>query len=128
MTDPIADMITRLRNALAVGHYQIKVPYSQIKESIAGILKTHRFIKDFKVEQGPFKELVIEITDQGQSPKLTSLKRLSKPGRRLYAGSRDIPSVLGGRGIVIVSTSTGLMTGQEARRKHLGGELICEIY
>lgn len=124
MTDPIADMLNRIRNAIAARKVSVNIPHSSLKEGIAGILKKQGFITDFKVETNGFKYLVIDLAE----PKISTLTRMSKPGRRVYASSKDIPLVLSGRGIVIVSTSSGVMTGREARQKGLGGELICKVW
>jgi small subunit ribosomal protein S8 len=124
-TDPIADMLTRVRNAGLAGHTQVAVPFSRLKEGIAGILKNHGYIAGFRVDQaGAFSQIVIDLAPQ-QS---LTLARISKPGRRVYAKANEIPVVLAGRGLVIVSTSGGLMSGREARQKGLGGELICKVY
>lgn len=126
MSDPIADMLTRIRNASAVSHERTSVPYSKLKEAIAGILKENKFIADYTVEgEGIAKAVVIELKEKGT---ITKLIRVSKPGRRVYTGREGIPLVLGGRGIVIVSTPGGLMTGREARKRGLGGELICKVW
>ncbi len=128
-TDPIADMLTRIRNAASARREQTVMPYSKIKESIAAILKANGFITDFSVEEnGAFKQITITLREQSTDPALTDLTRLSKPGRRIYTATDKIPSVLGGRGIVIVSTSKGLMTGRDARKQGLGGELICKVW
>lgn len=128
MSDPIADMLTRIRNAIAAGRDQVVLPHSKIKAALAEILKANNFIADFKIEEsGGFKTLIINLADGGQ-PVINSLQRVSKPGRRVYASSKEIPLVLGGRGMVILSTSGGLMTGREARQKGLGGELICKVW
>ncbi|MBW3538391.1 30S ribosomal protein S8 [Candidatus Parcubacteria bacterium] len=128
-TDPIADMLTRIRNAASASHGSLHMPYSKIKEAIAKILAENRFIADYRVEtSGAFKSLVVVLTGQNATPGITTVARISKPGRRVYAGSAKIPHVLGGQGIVIVSTSKGLMTGQEARKNGLGGELICKVW
>jgi small subunit ribosomal protein S8 len=126
MSDPISDMITRLRNALQARQASIRMPHSKLKEAIAAILKQHGFIAGYSVEQEGFKTLTLEL-DPGE-PKITQVSRISKPSRRIYAASRDIPRVLGGRGLVIISTSNGLMTGHEASNQGLGGELICKIW
>jgi small subunit ribosomal protein S8 len=127
MTDPIADMLTRIRNAIAAGKGEVAVPYSKMKESIAKILVENGYIAACeKTESGPSQQLRIDLTGSGRA--INSLQRLSKPGRRLYAASSDIPSVLGGRGIVILSTPAGLMTGKQARKQHVGGELICKVW
>lgn len=129
MSDPIADMLTRIRNAVAASRNQVLLPYSKIKESIAEILKANGFIAGYKVDSsGDFKTLVITISADGGQPVLTNLQRVSKPGRRVYTASGDIPLILGGRGMVIVSTSGGVMTGREARQRGLGGELICKVW
>lgn len=129
MNDPIADMLTRIRNAIAASRNSVMLPHSKIKESIAQILKDNGFVADYKVEKsGEFKTLVVTIQPEGNSPVISALQRVSKPGRRVYASSQDIPLVLGGRGMVILSTSSGLMTGREARKQGLGGELICKVW
>jgi small subunit ribosomal protein S8 len=125
--DPIADLLTRIRNATTARRTQVVMPYSKMKEAIAGILKSSGYIVDVKVaEAGGFKSL--EITLSGDREVITSLIRVSKPGRRVYVGASEIPAVLGGRGLVIMSTSNGVMTGREARQKGLGGELICKVW
>lgn len=128
MTDPIADMLTRIRNAIAAGRELVVVPHSKIKESLASILKQNNFISDYRVEEADgFKTIIITVKE-GERPAISSLQRVSKPGRRVYTSSKDIPLVLGGRGMVVLSTSGGLMTGREARQKGLGGELICKVW
>lgn len=129
MTDPIADMLTRIRNAIAASRTSVLIPHSKMKENIAAILKDNGFIDDYKVEtSGQFKSLVVTVNDSGGAPSISSLQRVSKPGRRIYTAASDIPLVLGGRGMVIVSTSGGVMTGREARKRGLGGELICKVW
>ncbi|MBW4061494.1 30S ribosomal protein S8 [Candidatus Saccharibacteria bacterium] len=125
--DPIADLLTRIRNATMARHNQISMPYSKMKEAIAAILKTSGYVADVKTaEAGGFKSLEITLHDDRET--ITSLIRVSKPGRRVYVGASEIPTVLNGRGLVILSTSGGLMTGREARKKGLGGELICKVW
>jgi small subunit ribosomal protein S8 len=125
-TDPIADMLTRIRNAASSRRELTTMPYSKIKEAIARILKDNNYIADFGVDTtGAFKQLRIDLNTE--QTVITDLKRISKPGRRVYASSQDIPSVLAGHGIVIVSTPKGLMTGKQARKAGLGGELICKV-
>ena len=125
-SDTIADMLTRIRNAQAARHTRVSLPYSKIKEGIARILSEAGFVGEVKVEKnGTFQQLVIELQEAGR---ITELQRVSKPGRRVYASSTDIPLVLGGRGLVVLSTSKGLMTGREARKQGLGGELICKVW
>jgi small subunit ribosomal protein S8 len=129
MTDPIADMLTRIRNAVAATRSHVVMPHSKIKENIAKILKENGFIVDYQVEKsGQFKSLAITVYREDDQPTITELQRVSKPGRRVYTGVDEIPLVLGGRGMVIVSTSGGVMTGREARRQGLGGELICRVW
>lgn len=128
-TDPIADMLTRIRNAIAVRQYEIIVPHSNVKESVASLLKDRHFLDGVAVENDASrKNLRLTINHPGSNARITEITRLSKPGRRQYAGAGDIPTVKQGRGIVIVSTSKGMMTGDEAKTKHLGGELICKVY
>lgn len=126
VTDPIADMLTRIRNAGMARKDSLNIPYSKMKEAIAVILKENKFIADFEVDDSEtFKRLNVTLMERGT---ITSLIRTSKPGRRVYVGVKEIPLVLGGRGIVIVSTSAGIMSGREARRQGLGGELICKVW
>lgn len=129
MTDPIADMIIRIKNALMAGHDRVSVPHSKIKMAIAEILKTEGYIVDAVLE--PTKpQAVIEIALKyvGKTPAITDVRRMSKPGRRLYSAATEIPSALGGYGITIMSTSKGIMTGKTARKQNVGGELICQIW
>ena len=125
--DPIADLLTRLRNATTARKSHVVMPHSKLKEQVANILKKNDFIEDVKVtEVEGFKSL--EVTLKSQPGTITALVRVSKPGRRVYASAKDIPLVLGGRGLVIVSTSGGVMTGRDARKAGLGGELICKVW
>jgi len=129
MTDPIADMLTRIRNAIMASRSLVVMPHSKMKEAIAKILQDNGFIASYKVEaNGIFKSLVITVRPEDDEPAITALQRVSKPGRRVYTSAGDIPLVLGGRGMVIVSTSGGVMSGREARAKGLGGELICKVW
>lgn len=128
-TDPIADMLTRIRNAAAAGKTEISLPYSKMKHRIAEILAGDGYIVKVSTgEQAGFRQLVLDIDQQKAKKPFTELVRVSKPGRRMYTKRDEIPRILGGRGIVIVSTSAGLMTGYEARAKGLGGELICKVW
>lgn len=128
-TDPVADMLTRIRNAIAVAKSEVTLPHSKIKEAIAQLLKQNNFITDVKVEdQTVGKSMIIVINNADQASHIQEIVRLSKPGRRNYANAKAIPTVKRGRGIVIVSTSHGLMTGTEAKQHGLGGELICKVY
>ncbi len=126
-TDPIADMLTRIRNGLSANKTSVVVPYSKIKLSIAQILKDKGFIAGVKeTKNGAFASLELQLS--GSNRKITTITRVSKPGRRMYAPKTEIPKVLGGRGIVIISTPSGIMTGTEAQKKGVGGELICTVY
>jgi small subunit ribosomal protein S8 len=128
-TDPIADMLSRIRNAIAVRKSIISLPHSQVKESVAKLLKENDFINDYQVTDDRIgKTLRITINDENLNARITEIQRLSKPGRRWYTSADDIPTVKRGRGLVIVSTSKGMMTGQQASAKRLGGELICKVY
>ena len=128
-SDPVADMLTRIRNAAAVRKYEVRVPHSQLKEAVARLLKDSDFILDVKVEgEKSTKTLALTLNGERENARITEIDRISRPGARQYVGAGEIPSVKGGRGIVIVSTSKGLMTGSEARKQRLGGELICKVY
>jgi len=128
-TDPISDMLTRIRNAVLVNKNEINLPYSSMKERLAKELKKNGFIDEVKTEKvGDFKRLMITIYTSGTNPRINHIERVSKPGRRLYAKADDIPKVMNGRGVMIVSTSQGLMTGDVAKKKRVGGELICKVY
>lgn len=125
-TDPIADMLTRIRNGIMSGKTEIEVPYSKLKSAIAEILQANGYLGKVTVTQeGSFKQLKLQLNGDSQPE---SLVRVSKPGRRIYAKANEIPSVRTGKGIVILSTPAGIMTGKEARTKGVGGELICKVY
>lgn len=128
-TDPVSDMLTRIRNAIAVGKGEVRLPHSKIKQSVAELLKKSGFLNEVEVEgKGIDKKVVIKINDDRENARITEISRLSRPGRRLYAKAKDIPTVKQGRGLVIVSTSKGIMTGDEAKKAKIGGELICKVY
>lgn len=128
-TDPIADMLSRIRNAIAVNKHEISLPHSKIKESVARLLKDNRYVDDVAVEDARVgKTLRITINGPQTNARITEIARLSTPGRRHYASVEEIPTVKRGRGIVIVSTSKGLMTGTQAKKQGVGGELICKVY
>lgn len=128
-TDPIADMLTRIRNAVAVNKHQILVPFSKVKLTVLDVLQQNNFINSFEVlGDGIEKHIVVQINEPNTNARITEIKRISKPGRRVYSGAEDIPRVKYGRGIVVISTSKGIMTGTEAKKAGLGGELICQIY
>jgi small subunit ribosomal protein S8 len=128
MTDPIADMLTRIRNAHSALLPTCDIPHSRIKESIAGILKKEGYIHEFAVEGKPAKVLKLKLKYSGRKAVIEGLRRISTPGLRRYVGSTEIPRVRGGLGISIVSTSQGVMSGQEARQKNVGGELVCYVW
>jgi small subunit ribosomal protein S8 len=130
MTDPIADMLTRIRNAVSAKHDQVAMPSSKIKVAIAKVLKEEGFIRDFQIDaEGPRSMLRIELSYTGRKePVLSGIKRVSKPGLRVYVQKREIPRVLGGLGVAILSTPEGVMTGQHARAKSIGGEILCYVW
>ncbi len=128
-TDPIADMLARIRNAVAVNKTEVVLPHSKVKESIAKLLKDNRYIDGVSVTDVSIgKSLKLVLNTEDASSRITEIVRLSKPGRRQYTGSDKIPIVKRGRGVVIISTSRGMMTGSDAKKQHLGGELICRVY
>ncbi len=130
MTDPIADMLTRVRNAIAANHPRVDMPGSKLKLEVARILKEEGYINNFVVKgEGPKKIVRIFLRyDARGTSSITYLARVSRPGRRVYVNSHQIPRVLGGYGINIVSTSRGLMSGKTARRENIGGEVLAQIY
>lgn len=128
-TDPIADLLTRIRNASAVGKREITVPTSKLKETIARKLVDARYLTDVRVEPAkPRDMLIITINNEGENPTISEIERVSKPGRRVYVSAGEIPRVKNGRGIVLVSTSQGVVTGAQARQARLGGELLLKVY
>jgi len=130
LTDPVADMLARIRNANKALHENAEMPTSRLKEGIARILKEEGYIADFQVKKGEsFNTLVIQLK-YGRSREriITDLKRVSKPGRRVYAGKDRLPRVLGGMGVAILSTSTGLVTSRTAEEKGIGGEVVCFVW
>ena len=132
MTDPIADMLTRVRNANIAKHDDVSMPSSKLKEALAELLKTEGYIADFKTAERPDKPGKILSIDMKYSPErertISGIKRVSKPGLRVYKKSNEIPRVLGGLGVAVVSTSQGLMTDREARRRNVGGEVLCYVW
>jgi small subunit ribosomal protein S8 len=130
MTDPIADMLTRMRNAVVAKHDYVDVPGSKLKVAIARVLKEEGFIRDYEtLEEGVRKTLRIHLLYTGKKePILTGIRRVSKPGLRVYVQKREIPRVYGGLGIAILSTPQGVMTGQQAWRRQVGGEVLCYIW
>ena len=130
MTDPIADMLTRIRNANQVYHTTVEMPSSKLKVQLAKLLKEEGYITDYEVkDEGKFKVLVITLKyDVQNKPIITKLERVSKPGLRSYSKAKNLPKVLGGMGIAVVSTSKGLLTDRKARKENLGGEVLCYVY
>src|SRR5262245_3585447 len=132
LTDPVADMLTRIRNANKALHDRTEMPNSRLKEEIARILKEEGYIREYHVEnreQLPYKVLVVELKyGRSRERVLTGLKRISKPGRRVYAGKDRLPRVLGGMGTAILSTSRGVITSRTAEREGIGGEVICFVW
>jgi small subunit ribosomal protein S8 len=129
ISDPIADMLTRIRNASRARHEEVTIPSSRTKLAIARILKDEGFIEDFsEMQAGPRTDIHIRLKYVGRVPVVSGLKRISKPGLRVYAGKTQIPRVLGGLGLVIVSTSHGIMTGTQARQGQLGGEILAYVW
>ena len=129
LTDPIADFLTRLRNSSAAGQEETTAPYSKIKGEIARILKQEGYISDYTVEtEGSQPKIRVRNKYVNRSSAITGLKRVSKPGLRKYVGVTDVPRVLGGMGIAILSTPIGLVTGREAKRKNVGGELLAYVW
>ena len=129
VSDPIADMLTRIRNAVMVRHDSVPIPASRMKLSIAKILKEEGFISDYEVLKGkPHRVIKIHLKyDDKNQPILSGLERVSKPGLKVYVGRQEIPRVAAGLGIAIISTSKGVMTGQQAWRQRIGGELLCYV-
>jgi small subunit ribosomal protein S8 len=132
MTDPIADMLTRLRNANTAYHDDVRMPTSKLKEALARILEREGYITGFSVEEDPsrpFKHLTIQMKyTKDRQRTISGLKRVSRPGLRVYTKAEQVPRVLGGMGISILSTSQGLMTDREARERNTGGEVLCQVW
>jgi len=128
LTDPISDMLTRIRNAIMARKQEVLVPSSKLKFAIAEILKQEKYVEDAEVIPQGHGMILIKLKYSDGKPAIKNIKRISKPGRRIYVGSNDLPKVLNDFGIAIISTSRGLMTNKQARKEHLGGEIICEIY
>lgn len=128
MTDPISDMLTRIRNAHTALLPTVDVPHSKIKENIVGILKKEGYINDFSVEGKTPKTLKLKLKYSGKKGVIEGLRRISTPGLRNYVGATEMPRVRAGLGVAIVSTSQGVMTGHEARKKNVGGELLCYVW
>ncbi len=128
-TDPIADLLTRIRNAAMVGKSEVRVPASKLKKTVAEQLAKNNYLADVKVEAGkPRDTLVITINKPGENSTINEITRMSKPGRRMYVGANEIPRIKSGRGMVLISTSKGVITGHEAAKARLGGELLLKVY
>ena len=129
MTDPVADMLTRIRNGIIARHSRVVIPSSTLKVAIARILKDEGYIRDFEVrETKPQNALIVSLKYVDKHPVLTNLKRVSKPGRRMYTRRDEIPMVRGGLGTAIISTPEGVMTGRQAYQRGLGGEVLCFVW
>jgi small subunit ribosomal protein S8 len=128
MIDPISDMLTRIRNAQRALLPAVEVPHSKMKESIANILKKEGYVADVAVEGKGFKTIHLKLKYQGKKAVIEGLRRVSRPGLRNYVGATEIPRVRGGLGVAVVSTPEGVMTGTQARRKNIGGELLCYVW
>lgn len=129
-TDPIADMLTRIRNASMVSHPTVEIPSSKLKVELAKLLKEEGFITDYSIkETGKFKVIVITLKyDAKNKPIISKLERISRPGLRNYSKAKNLPQVLGGMGIAVISTSKGLLTDRKARKENIGGEVLCYVY
>ena len=128
-TDQIADLLTRIRNAVQVGKNEILVPTSKLKVGVVEVLKKNGYLVDFEVIPGePRGTLKVTIFEPGTIAKINEISKVSKPGRRVYSGADDLPTIKSGRGMIIVSTSKGLMTGREAKKQRLGGEILVKVW
>ena len=129
ISDPIADMLTRIRNAQVARHESVVVPNSRIKAEIARVLKSEGFIRDYEMPKEAERDIKIHLRYSGKrDPVVSGLKRISKPGLRIYTKAKDMPRILGGLGVAIVSTPQGVMTAAEAKRANVGGEIICYVW
>lgn len=130
MTDPVADMLIRIKNAYLAGKKTVIIPYSKVKESIANVLVANGYITSFVKKETPTLqgELEVVLTYKGKQPAVTDVKRISKPGRRSYSNVEKIPKTLGGYGVTIISTSQGVMSDKDAKKKNIGGEVLCQIW
>lgn len=128
-TDQIADLITRIRNAIMVGKTEIRVPTSKLKVAVTEGLKSAGYLEDYEIEEGkPRGTLHVIINKENMPAKITEISKVSKPGRRVYVGVEEIPVIKSGRGLVLLSTSKGIMTGREAKKQRLGGEILVKVY
>lgn len=130
MTDPVADMLTRIRNGIQARHERVEIPASKLKVEIARILRDEGFISNYKVVEGEVQTVLrvyLKYADNGE-PVIHGIERLSRPGRRVYRGKKEIPRVLGGLGLSILSTSRGVMSGSQAAQRGVGGEVLCQVW
>lgn len=128
-TDPVSDMLARIRNALLARHENVEIPLSKLKVHIAEILKQEGYINGFSVQQGERPQISVQLKyGRDRNPAIVGMRRTSRPGRRVYVGHKDIPAVLNGMGISIISTSRGVLTDRDARTQAIGGELLCEVW
>ena len=129
LTDPIADMLTRIRNGNIAKHSEVKIPFSKIKESMASILKNEGYIANYEIkEEGTKKDIAVTLKYMDGETVIKGLKRISKPGRRVYTSVENLPKVFGGLGIAIVSTPKGVITDKECRKHNVGGEVLCYVW
>jgi len=128
MHDPISDLLTRIRNAGMARHAKVTIPHSKLKESVAAILKQEGYVADVTVEGATIKSIVVSLKYEQRRPVIVGLRQISTPGLRRYVRSTEIPRVLGGMGVAVVSTSRGVMSGQDAKKQNLGGELVCYVW
>lgn len=129
ISDPTSDLLIRIKNALMAGHEEVRVPHSKLKEAIVLKLKQGKYIADYTVEErAPQNELLIKLRYVDGLPAISGYRRISKPGRRLYAAAKEIPAALDGYGMTLVTTNKGVLTDKEARSQNVGGELICQIW
>ncbi len=131
LSDPLSDFLCRLRNAANAQLPEVVLPHSRLKERVADVLRREGYLSDVSVEGGASsakKQLRVKLRYNGRKSVIEGLRRLSKPGRRVYAGSREIPRIRGGLGVIVLSTSAGVVTDREARRRNLGGELLCSVW
>jgi small subunit ribosomal protein S8 len=130
LSDPVADLLSQIRNGYRAGKAAVAVPWSNFKEELAGVLASEGYLANIKMqgEEPGKRELVLELRYTGRQPVLTEIKRISRPGRRVYVGKKNLPVVLGGRGVAVVSTPAGVMTAKEAKKRSLGGEVICAVW
>ncbi len=129
MTDPVADMLTRIKNAYMARKASVSIPHSKVKEAIANVLIANKYVTSMEIQESVVQPtIVLTLAYTGKSPAMTDVKRISKPGRRLYMGVESIPRTLGGYGVTILSTSQGVMSDADAKKKNIGGEILCQVW